>query len=246
VTDSPFRHIDDIPSRPRPVPDGPSRHAAEEPPRHVAEPKTAPIRRESVPIGSAGETRPARRSAPAAGVGTLTHPAHPVPRRSTRELVEQAHADVAEELPVRRPNQLIGQGGRKGPAERAASGWFRVRNTAGQPRRVSLSAELTDVPEPQNWLSAADEGWSIVETISRTERYTYTEDGLPVRERGAHLLPGSAAASAAGPQQPIERDPVRTRSRLSGFQQGIRKAKETDGRSQPKKSGGWKSLGKRK
>ncbi|MFD8494732.1 sensor histidine kinase [Amycolatopsis sp. NPDC059657] len=143
-----------------------------------------------------------------------------------RELVEHAHQDVPDELPVRVPNRQVGRAGADGksPAERVASGWFSARNTAVKPREVSVAAELDGTPRPENWISAADEGWSVVETISQAKPFAYTEDGLPVRERGAHLMPGSAAtrepAAKAGP------DPSRARSRLSSFQLGLRKAKD--------------------
>lgn len=151
-------------------------------------------------------------------------PAEP-PREQIRELVEHAHQDVPDELPVRTPNRLVGRAGADGksPAERVASGWFNARNTAVKPREVSVSTELDGTAEPSNWISAADEGWSVVETVSQAKPFAYTEDGLPVRERGAHLMPGSArvevAAAKPGP------DPSRARSRLSSFQLGLRKAK---------------------
>ncbi|WP_370949406.1 sensor histidine kinase [Amycolatopsis sp. cg5] len=146
-----------------------------------------------------------------------------------RELVEHAHSDVPDELPLRVPNRHVGRAGADGksPAERVASGWFNARNTAVKPREVSVAAELDGAPLPENWISAADEGWSVVETISQAKPFAYTEDGLPVRERGAHLMPGSAPhepAAKAGP------DPSRARSRLSSFQLGLRKAKDENRR----------------
>jgi hypothetical protein len=142
---------------------------------------------------------------------------------------------------MRIPNRRIG----KSPAQRFASGWFSARNTAGLPREVSVAAEVAGESLPENWLSAADEGWNIVETVSRSEHYAYTEDGLPVRERGAHLMPGSANLVNAGARRPIERDPSHTRMRLSSFQQGISKAKEVDGEEKPARTSGWKALGRK-
>jgi signal transduction histidine kinase len=143
----------------------------------------------------------------------------------TWDLLERAHADVAEELPTRTPNPLIGRPvSGKDAAERVASAWFRARNTAGQRRSTSTAAGVDDAT-PDDW----NDGWIVLDAPPRPETYEYTEDGLPVRERGAHLVPGSAKPKAGDatqtPRQPIPRDPAHTRSRLSSFQQGVRRAK---------------------
>jgi hypothetical protein len=133
---------------------------------------------------------------------------------------------------------LIGAAG-KTAAERAASGWFHARNTAVHPREVSVAADVRDRSEPRNWVSAADEGWDVVETVAHENRYSLTEDGLPVRERGAHLLPGSADRNEApASASAAERDPERSRSRIASFQQGIRKARGSDRRRRAS-AGGW-------
>jgi signal transduction histidine kinase len=201
-------------------------------------------------------SRPAEKSSrrkpswqPAAG----TAPARAIPVEHPRELVEMAHADVPKDLPVRKTsNRAAGAAPMPSAAARAASGWFRVRNTADQPREVSMAVEVGEYRPrrrsgaPENWSTAADEGWNVVETKSRAEQYTYTEDGLPIRERGAQLLPGSAGRG--GPRQgsppPVDRDPAHTRSRLSSYQQGVQKAKGSGGPGAPppKKTAGWKRL----
>jgi signal transduction histidine kinase len=145
-----------------------------------------------------------------------------------KELLARAHADVEEELPVRTPNRLIGRpSAGKDVAKRASSAWFRARNTASQPRSVSVAAGVDDTAA-DDW----NEGWTVVESTPRPQTYEYTDDGLPVRERGAHLVPGSARPKTPGAahgasQQPIQRDPAYTRSRLQSFQQGVRRAKKT-------------------
>lgn len=161
------------------------------------------------------------------------------------ELIRQAHANVPDELPLRTPNGLIGKAGADGksPAERVRSAWFGARDTAGMPREVSVAAEVAGEAPPRNWISAADEGWHIVETVSRAPQHTYTEDGLPMRRRGAHLVPGSVLSADRRAKRPIDRDPGQTRSRLSGFQQGVRKARGGDGGT-PRRSSGWKALEK--
>ncbi|WP_166459632.1 sensor histidine kinase [Amycolatopsis pithecellobii] len=208
-----------------------SRRARQNPPAATggaANGQLAPVRR-LVEVGARQE-KTAERAAPA-----------PLDEQTRQQLVESSHADVPEELPVRTPNRVIGRSGAvtaKTAEQRAASGWFKARNTATQPRAVSRSTVADGSRE--NWPSQADEGWIIVETVARSDKYTYTDDGLPIRRRGAQLLPGSAAGR---PVQSTERDPARARSRLSSFQQGIRKARGDDGK-RPRKPGGWGKLRK--
>jgi hypothetical protein len=150
---------------------------------------------------------------------------------SSQELVEQAHANVPAELPVRTPNKQIGKT-LPDPKARVASGWFAARNTAGQKRAVSVAPGA----------APAGEGWSVLATAGRPRTYEYTEDGLPIREAGKHLVPGSARPTGERQARPIERDAGRTRSRLSSFQTGVRKASGESGR--PARASRWKSLGK--
>jgi signal transduction histidine kinase len=157
----------------------------------------------------------------------------PADERS-KELVEQAHANVPAELPVRTPNKQIGKT-LPDPKARVASGWFAARNTAGQQRAVSVAPGA----------APAEEGWSVLATAGRPRTYEYTEDGLPIREAGKHLVPGSAKPAGDREARAIERDAGRTRSRLSSFQTGVRKAKAPDGTGRPARLAGWKSLGKK-
>ncbi|MBW4718100.1 sensor histidine kinase [Saccharothrix obliqua] len=172
---------------------------------------------------------------PRAGVPAAQWVENPAGQRV--DVVEAAHADVPGELPTRRPNRLVGRAAAKPPAERAASAWFRARDTAARPRAASVAVGLRD--RPRNWASVADDGWSVVETVSERDDYTYTEDGLPVRQRGAHLLPGSARGDDERDRdRPVERDPLRTRSRIASFQQGLRRAR----RGSTTRAGGWQAL----
>ncbi|GGP68146.1 sensor histidine kinase [Saccharothrix coeruleofusca] len=195
--------------------------------------------RRLVSVGGSDTDTPAR-----TGAATATA-VRSSPEERARELVEQAHADVPEELPLRKPNRVIGKAGAvKSPAERAASAWFRARDTAEQPRAVSVAPSARDRERPENWQSVVDDDWNVVETMSRPERYAYTEDGLPMRERGAQLLPGSAGSGAGRRAQPVERDPEHTRLRISSFQRGVQRAKKTSG-TRSKRSGGWKAMGRK-
>ncbi|HEY0501487.1 MAG TPA: nitrate- and nitrite sensing domain-containing protein [Kutzneria sp.] len=97
------------------------------------------------------------------------------------------------------------------------------------------------VPEPVNrheapvrsWVSPADEGWLTVRTkLSGPASDQVTAVGLPKRVPNKHLVPGSAAprtpipeVQETRPPQFGERSPETTRSRLSGFQRGLGRAR---------------------
>ncbi len=190
----------------------------------VQHPGPAPDRSRQAPppdVPPSGPSADRSRQAPPPDV----QPAGTAPERS-RQLVEQSHTDIPDDLPTRTPNRLIGKNA--DPAKRAASGWFKARDTAGQPRSVSVAGEA----------AAAPDGWSVLSELSGPRHYDYTDDGLPIRQRGAQLVPGSARRDG-GPRE-IIRDPARTRSRLSGFQRGVRKAKDPD----QSRVSRWAALGK--
>src|SRR5690606_10256815 len=74
----------------------------------------------------------------------------------------------------------------------------------------------------------------VKEVASKPEPSSLTKAGLPKRQRGEHLLPGSATPAQAQPEKPsraaigaAERqlDPAKVRSRLSGFQRGVQRGR---------------------
>ncbi|MEV7043728.1 ATP-binding protein [Amycolatopsis sp. NPDC051061] len=165
------------------------------------------------------------------------------------ELVAQAHSDVPGELPTRVPNKNVGTTQPAG--SRIASRWFQAksrnrkqeRNPAPIDARLSLEAGGGMADE---WQSNVDQAWQIAER-SQQQDYTYTEEGLPLRHKGAHLFVDDSGngpeAHAAQPPKPIERDAKHTQRRLSSYQQGVQKAKEQEARLRgAKHSGGWTIL----
>ncbi|WP_412747135.1 nitrate- and nitrite sensing domain-containing protein [Krasilnikovia sp. MM14-A1004] len=155
--------------------------------------------------------------------------AGPAGTRTPEELVEAAHADVPTDLPTRVPNRVIGRSADR--TARVASGWFAARRTAGEARSVT-----SGVDEPE-----AGDGWSVLTDLRRPREYAYTDDGLPIREAGSHLLPGNARPAPGTAGEPARRDPSRARLRLSSFQRGVRRAKGGDGGA-PRLRSAWKSL----
>ena len=48
-----------------------------------------------------------------------------------------------------------------------------------------------------NWESVWDSGWSAAETADETPVQQHTEEGLPMREPGVRLVPGSAESAGS-------------------------------------------------
>ena len=82
------------------------------------------------------------------------------------------------------------------------------------------------------WRSGGDQGWEAVATRDPAGD-GLTGTGLPRRRRGAALVPGAAGAALFSGSDPQPRPPVdaeQLRSRLHGFQSGLRRARqEVDG-----------------
>jgi len=177
--------------------------------------------------------------------------------RDDAEVIGRAHAEVPEELPLRVPAKCDGEPSRETAAgvlgARIANWWFRARgrsnDSAGTKPEWSPKSPMKSVgAEPDDWASKSDQVWRTVVSVSQSAEYTYTEDGLPLRPPGAHLLPGSAGggitqASSAASRQ-IERDPAHMRRRLSSYQLGVQKAKEQEDRMRGRRQtpGGWTVL----
>ena len=96
------------------------------------------------------------------------------------------------------------------------------------------------LPQAGGRLSATDrwaEGRHAAQIIADPVRGDHTAAGLPVRVPRANLIPGSAGGGRAGSgansrpadgQEIPERSPDMARSRLGGFQGGIRRAKSQE------------------
>ncbi len=125
--------------------------------------------------------------------------------------------------------------------------WFR---TSADPK-AEKAGHGSERPVP-SWDFAADANWRTVQEISKKAApSTFTEAGLPRRQRGEQLLPGSAtpepvastpSRSAMGRADLPARDPQDVRNRLSSFQRGVGKARHQRGTQQAEGS----SVGKAK
>ncbi|MCP2252451.1 Signal transduction histidine kinase [Prauserella aidingensis] len=102
---------------------------------------------------------------------------------------------------------------------------------------LSAWFRASDADEDQGWGSSANPHRSAAGNAGGGEPAGYTPAGLPRRERGRKLMPGSASDGAAGrgvngvsheqaaPAKPPQRDPSDVRSRLSSFQHGVSRGK---------------------
>ncbi|MGW4132333.1 ATP-binding protein [Amycolatopsis japonica] len=215
-----------------------------------AVPMTVTVRRPEKPASEEAGAR-VRRPSPwhsRKRVGAVAR--RPTAPRELPDLVAQAHSDVSGELPTRVPQPGVGRPGTQESNPRTPSRWFQARSATKQARKDSAvlregGAEVTQNAE-DDWKSTVDSAWQKVVGVSRSDGYTYTEDGLPLRQKGAHLIPGSAQRGAGGAERkakPIERDAKYTRRRLSSYQQGVQKAKEQEARMRgTTQSGGWTIL----
>ncbi|MBN6056331.1 sensor histidine kinase [Nonomuraea sp. RK-328] len=78
----------------------------------------------------------------------------------------------------------------------------------------------------EGWSSPADNGWRAAGTAEEPARSGTTVSGLPKRTPKANLVPGTAAPRPApAPGPPPRLSPDRLRSRLAGYQQGVRRGR---------------------
>ncbi|WP_433253397.1 nitrate- and nitrite sensing domain-containing protein [Streptosporangium sp. CA-135522] len=76
---------------------------------------------------------------------------------------------------------------------------------------------------PGGWQTASDAGWQAAQAASDPSLGGITSAGLPKRTPKANLVPGAAASAPSSPMPPLS--PERARSRLSSFQQGVRRGR---------------------
>ena len=113
--------------------------------------------------------------------------------------------------------------------ESVESDWFR----RGRPA-VDRQAGGLD-PAPASWASPADAGWRAAEVAQAPSIAGNTAAGLPRRVPKANLVPGGVEAITVPPPR-AARSPMQTRQRLSGFQQGIQRARGAGPGAEPSPS----------
>jgi signal transduction histidine kinase/predicted MFS family arabinose efflux permease len=99
------------------------------------------------------------------------------------------------------------------------SEWFRRGGTLLGARETGAQ-----VPAQASWISPADEGWRAAQAITSPAAGETTHAGLPRRIPRANLVPGSAGRTDAETRPPA-RSADEVRTRMAGFQQGIREGR---------------------
>ncbi|MFF0573448.1 sensor histidine kinase [Streptosporangium saharense] len=110
------------------------------------------------------------------------------------------------------------------------SGWFRAG--AAPPFSGLTSTESPDSPDSTDssdeaWSSPGDDGWQAARAAANDPALGgTTASGLPRRTPRANLVPGSVAGPAADPPPPRHaRSAEVARTRMSSFQEGVRRAR---------------------
>ncbi|MEV7965291.1 nitrate- and nitrite sensing domain-containing protein [Sphaerisporangium sp. NPDC088356] len=98
-------------------------------------------------------------------------------------------------------------------------------HSPAQPQEQAEEAVVVDQAESRAWSSPGDAGWQAAQAASDPSLGGITSSGLPKRVPKANLVPGSAdpGPSVFTPQPSLS--PDRVRSRLSSYQQGVRKGR---------------------
>nr|WP_246496565.1 nitrate- and nitrite sensing domain-containing protein [Sphaerisporangium rubeum] len=115
------------------------------------------------------------------------------------------------------------------------SDWFRRSDLPAQPQSEEVvvreeqpvpSAGRHDDEEPARaWSSPGDAGWQAAQAVKEPSLGGVTSSGLPKRVPKANLVPGSAEPTPSVFSPPPSLSPDRVRSRLSSFQEGVRKGR---------------------
>ncbi|MCA2188181.1 sensor histidine kinase [Nonomuraea cavernae] len=159
------------------------------------------------------------------------HPSYDIPQPQPSSWFTSDHTHSAE---IPRPDSAIPPPAEPEPDEFLpiyasvdSSSWFTkasVTREPGQEAGQEPGQEPAQDRREETWSSPADDGWQAAGAVSRPMRSGTTASGLPKRTPRANLVPGAASPPAAPmPQPPIS--PDRLRSRLAGYQQGVRKGR---------------------
>jgi hypothetical protein len=168
-----------------------------------------PARRERLPIFDAVESEwfQRRKSTP---VSRTRGSAHPVPSSGT-----------TSSLPVPPPAPTA-----PAPAAPPPPAVAPVAPVAPVSAETSAPASAVPAGAVPSWRSTGDEGWKAAEAAARPASAEPTNAGLPRRVPGANLVPGTAGQNRGAQTPAPTMSPDAVRSRLSGFQQGVRQARE--------------------
>jgi signal transduction histidine kinase len=140
-----------------------------------------------------------------------------VDRSSAGAPVESMEETLTERLPV---------------YESVLSRWFATEDTGPQP--TSTQSTGAHARADSTWASPVDDDLRTVASIlDGSDSGSTTDTGLPKRVPKSRLLPGSAGTQAPEGDQPPPRSAAAVRSRLSSYQQGVRRGRHALGGQRP-------------
>ncbi|OHT97267.1 sensor histidine kinase [Mycobacterium syngnathidarum] len=177
-----------------------------------------------------------KRSPGASGVNGIPAPANglgaPSPAPAPEEPERQQRGNPLSYFTSGNPQSGNSEPQTSEPAQATESTWLDIEAERAPIFERMASEWLMDptTPEYRNrvWASAADAGWTAAAKAVEQEPKRHTASGLPIRERGARLVPDEARsgsqAKAEGPN-----DPAAIRDILSRQLAGVRRGRaETD------------------
>lgn len=168
----------------------------------------------AVPAAGAGSSSPRRRPLPQpwweSAEGRQSHPEPEVEREPADTSAFFAARARVEDIPA--PQPLDAPALKPEDAPDTDTIYQRMLSEAlSDPHELGRSSDL-------DWQSVWDHGWSVAGAVADAPVAAHTEHGLPVREPGVRLVPGSAEPDESAP----ERDPEAVRASIGGHFGGVR------------------------
>jgi two-component sensor histidine kinase len=152
-------------------------------------------------------------------VPPLTAPPVPTPQAPTPPPARRNGTAPVLELPAPTPAQrTLDETTMQLPIYSQVSGWF--RSEVG----TELDTTPERVPEPVDWTAPGDDAWrqahrATVASPAAPERRNAA--GLPVRTRGAHLVPGVVEVPPERQPGADRRDPDRVSAAMAAYARGV-------------------------
>jgi signal transduction histidine kinase len=174
----------------------------------------------SAPSSTAPRVAPLPNAAPPARVPLFT-PRAPDVSAATMNAGDPPHRDPA-------PVATAGQQRTLPIYDSLESDWFRRGGTT----RTATQRAPGGSAEQDAWTSPADAGWRAAQVVATPVVGEETQAGLPRRVPQANLVPGSVGNGAREGEEAAEapaRSADEARSRLSGFQRGMRRGRPFEG-----------------
>ncbi len=171
-------------------------------------------------VPPAGGERPAAASRPGNTSAYFSSRKRVEPGEPSQPAPEPAAPEVPAP-PARAEADALGETSATPPADATADDLIYQRMLSDwlvDPHELARSGDL-------DWKSVWDHGWSVAAEVEKVPVASHTEQGLPVREPGVRLVPGSPGSPGSpGPDTP-GRDPDAVRASISSHLGGVHAAR---------------------